>query len=166
MFWLIHHQLGILSLLILGIIMALTSKIMERVRDGNLSSWLFLFQTMQTSREPFMLDGQKMKMGWYILNITQKISWWGHHTHLAYPYKRFVRLSPDEGEWISVAYKIPTNAVPEKFHYWVHNSHSRHGEIILSVILFLFVKREMTYLMYTRMYFSKCISKIHLLLSI
>ena len=46
-------------------------------------------------------------------------------------YKDYINLSPDEGEYISIVYKMPVNAVPEKFHYWVHNSHSWDGEVIL-----------------------------------
>jgi len=46
-------------------------------------------------------------------------------------YKDYINLSPGEGEYISIVYKMPVNAVPEKFHYWVYNSHSRHGEVIL-----------------------------------
>lgn len=46
-------------------------------------------------------------------------------------YKDYINLSPDEGEYISIVYKMPVNAVPEKFHYWVHNSHSQDGEVIL-----------------------------------
>lgn len=50
---------------------------------------------------------------------------------LVYPYKDLVELAPDDGEWISIAYKMPTNAVPEKFHYSIHNSDYRFGEVIL-----------------------------------
>ena len=51
---------------------------------------------------------------------------------LHHQYKGYINLSPDEGEYISIVYKMPVNAVPEKFHYWVvYNSHSRDGEVIL-----------------------------------
>jgi len=43
-------------------------------------------------------------------------------------YEDYINLPPDEGEFISVAYKMPTNAVPEKFHYWIH---TQHGEVLL-----------------------------------
>jgi len=45
-----------------------------------------------------------------------------------YRYEDYINLPPGEGEFISVAYKMPTNAVPEKFHYWIE---TRHGEVIL-----------------------------------
>jgi hypothetical protein len=45
-----------------------------------------------------------------------------------YQYENYINLPPDEGEFISVAYKMPTNAVPEKFLYWIH---TQHGEVIL-----------------------------------
>ena len=51
--------------------------------------------------------------------------------HLIHPYKNFVVLLPEEGEGFSIAYKMPTNAVPEKFHYSICNSHSQHGEVLL-----------------------------------
>jgi hypothetical protein len=46
-------------------------------------------------------------------------------------YVRSINLPPGEGEFISVAYKIPTNTVPEKFHYNIYNSGYRHGVILL-----------------------------------
>jgi len=46
-------------------------------------------------------------------------------------YEDHITLPPGDGEFISVAYKIPTNAVPEKFHYWIYNSHPKHVEVIL-----------------------------------
>lgn len=48
-----------------------------------------------------------------------------------YQYENYIDLPPGEGEFISVAYKMPINAVPEKFHYFIHNSHSQYGEVIL-----------------------------------
>jgi len=41
---------------------------------------------------------------------------------LYHQYKDYINLSPDEGEHISIVYKMPTNAVPEKFHYSIDNS--------------------------------------------
>ena len=51
--------------------------------------------------------------------------------HSLYQYEDFVELPANESGFISVAYKMPTNAVPEKFYYFIYNSHSRHGEIML-----------------------------------
>jgi hypothetical protein len=51
--------------------------------------------------------------------------------HGIYRYERYINLPPGEGEFISVAYKIPTNMVPEKFHYFILTSRLRYGEIIL-----------------------------------
>jgi hypothetical protein len=51
--------------------------------------------------------------------------------HSLYQYEDFVKLPTKEHELISIAYKMPINAVPEKFHYYIYNSHSRHGEIML-----------------------------------
>lgn len=46
-------------------------------------------------------------------------------------YKGYTKLSPGKGRCIDVAYKMPTNAVPEKFHYTILNSDSWYGEILL-----------------------------------
>lgn len=57
-----------------------------------------------------------------------------HELGLPFEYKIFVTIQPKDSEFISIAYKIPVNAVPEKFHYSIHsinNSHSWNGEIIL-----------------------------------
>jgi hypothetical protein len=40
-------------------------------------------------------------------------------------------LIPDTVRCISIACKMPTNAVPEKFHYSIYNSDTWHGEILL-----------------------------------
>ncbi|MCW3128864.1 MAG: hypothetical protein N2V75_02000 [Methanophagales archaeon] len=44
-----------------------------------------------------------------------------------YRYENYINLPPGEGEFISIAYKMPTNAVPEKFHYRIH---TQHGEVL------------------------------------
>lgn len=46
-------------------------------------------------------------------------------------YCDYINLPPGEGEFITVAYKMPTNAVPEKFHYNIYNSRYRDGVVIL-----------------------------------
>ena len=46
-------------------------------------------------------------------------------------YKGYTKLSPGKGRSIDVAYKMPTNAVPEKFHYTILNSDTWDGEILL-----------------------------------
>ena len=51
--------------------------------------------------------------------------------HGFYQYERSINLPPGEAEFISVAYKIPTNTVPEKFHYFINNPDYRHGVILL-----------------------------------
>lgn len=43
------------------------------------------------------------------------------------------KLTPDRGRWITIAYKMPANAVPEKFHFNIYNSDVWHGEILLKV---------------------------------
>jgi hypothetical protein len=43
-------------------------------------------------------------------------------------YEDHINLPPGKGEFISIAYKMPTNAVPEKFHYWIQ---TRHREVLL-----------------------------------
>lgn len=57
----------------------------------------------------------------------------GTHYYYIHTYKDYVKLSPGEVAWISFAYKMPTNAVPEKFHYHIYNSDSDtwYGEILL-----------------------------------
>jgi hypothetical protein len=49
------------------------------------------------------------------------------------PYTFFAKLSPGETALISFAYKMPANAVPEKFHYTIYmlNSDTWNGEILL-----------------------------------
>ena len=52
--------------------------------------------------------------------------------YLFYQYKSYIlNLLPDEAEFISIAYKMPTNAVPEKFYYSIDNSKTWYGEVIL-----------------------------------
>ena len=51
--------------------------------------------------------------------------------HSLYQYEDFVKLPAKEHELISIAYKMPTNAIPEKFHYSISNSHFQLGEVIL-----------------------------------
>ncbi|RJS77533.1 hypothetical protein CW713_10195 [Methanophagales archaeon] len=52
--------------------------------------------------------------------------------YLFHQYKSYIlNLLPDEAEFISIAYKMPTNAVPEKFHYSIDNSKTWYGEVIL-----------------------------------
>ena len=55
------------------------------------------------------------------------------HYGIIHTYKDYVKLSPGEVAFISFAYKMPTNAVPEKFHYHIYNSDSDtwYGEILL-----------------------------------
>lgn len=53
------------------------------------------------------------------------------HYDIIHTYKYYVKLSPGEVAFISFAYKMPTNAVPEKFHYRIYNSDAWYGEILL-----------------------------------
>jgi hypothetical protein len=46
-------------------------------------------------------------------------------------YCDYINLQPGEGEFITVAYKMSTNAVPEKFHYNIYNSRYWDGVVIL-----------------------------------
>jgi hypothetical protein len=48
-----------------------------------------------------------------------------------FQYKDNIELPPGEGDFISVAYKMPTNAVPEKSHYSIDNSKTWYGEVLL-----------------------------------
>ena len=38
------------------------------------------------------------------------------------PYGCYVEPTPERQEYIAIAYRLPLNAVPEKFHYKVSNS--------------------------------------------
>jgi len=72
-------------------------------------------------------DENGMEYRHYILEDTLE----GTPYYVFDPYKVYAKLAPGETASISFAYKMPTNAVPEKFHYSILNSDSWYGEILL-----------------------------------
>jgi hypothetical protein len=74
-------------------------------------------------------DENGMKYQRYILEDTLE----GTPHHRFNPYTFLAKLSPGETVSISFAYKMPANAVPEKFHYTIYmlNSDTWDGEILL-----------------------------------
>jgi len=50
---------------------------------------------------------------------------------LRYPYGGYIKLAPDRQQEFAIVYRLPLNAVPEKFHYAVSNSKWYFREVIL-----------------------------------
>jgi len=48
-----------------------------------------------------------------------------------YPYGSYIKVAPGRQQKFAIAYRLPLNAVPEKFHYKVSNSKWYYGEVIL-----------------------------------